>query len=87
MKETKQKHILLKGNGGNQHTLKGEIAVETEQSEFVSISVLKEADLRHEQPSGSFGEHNTLKVEQGEWVTGKQVEFNPFKGTISQVWD
>ena len=48
---------------------------------------MEETDLIHEQPNGKFAEHNTLKVEVGEWVMGKQVEFNPFNQSVSQVWD
>jgi hypothetical protein len=51
------------------------------------VEVLEDSDLRHEQPNGQFAEHNTLKVKKGEWVLGKQVEYNPFKRSISQIWD
>lgn len=85
MKKTNKK-IILKGDGANQHTLYGEFKIE-DKSDFASVSVLKETVLKHEQPDGSFGEHNALKVDKGEWVMGKQVEYNPFKQTISQVWD
>ncbi|HUU87731.1 MAG TPA: hypothetical protein VMX17_08270 [Candidatus Glassbacteria bacterium] len=61
--------------------------MDNEQKEFADITVLKDTVLRHEQPNGSFGEHHALKVDKGNWVMGKQVEYNPFKQTISQVWD
>lgn len=83
----KQKHTILKGEGANQHTLYGDFFIDIEASEFAKISINKETKLKHEEPSGAFGEHNTLLVESGDWVMGKQVEYNPFKGTISQVWD
>jgi len=85
--KNKTKHTILKGEGANQHTLYGEFVMETDHKDFAGISIVKDTDLRHEQPDGSFGEHKSLRVDKGEWVMGKQVEFNPFKGTISQVWD
>ena len=52
------------------------------------VEVTKESLLKHEQPSGAFSnEHQTLKIEKGDWVMGKQVEYNPFERTISQIWD
>jgi len=87
MKKVKQKHTILKGEGANQHTLYGKFEMETNHSDFAEVSVLEETKLRHEQPDGSFGEHFGLKVEEGQWVMGKQVEYNPFKRTVSQVWD
>jgi hypothetical protein len=83
MKNTK--HTILFGNS-NQHTLCGKFKVDDDK-EFANISVMEETDLIHEQPNGKFAEHNTLKVEVGEWVMGKQVEFNPFNQSVSQVWD
>lgn len=82
----KKKHTLLKGEGVNQHTLYGDFAVE-ENTDFAKVEVKKESLLKHEQPDGSFAEHNTLKIEQGNWVMGKQVEFNPFDKKVTQVWD
>jgi hypothetical protein len=86
MKKSNNK-IILKGSGANQHTLYGEFKMEDKQPDFAEVIVLKETVLKHEQPDGSFGEHNALKVDKGEWVMGRQVEYNPFKQTISQVWD
>lgn len=83
----KQKHTLLVGEGTNQHTLYGDFSVE-EVIDFPSIKVDKESLLKHEQPDGSFSnEHKALQVSKGNWSMGKQVEFNPFEGTITQVWD
>ena len=88
MKTTK-KQIILKGQGqgSNQHTLYGNFKMKEDQTFFTDIQVLGESELKHEQPNGSFAEHYTLKVDKGTWVTGKQVEYNPFKRTISQIWD
>lgn len=86
-KEKKQKHTILVGEGINQHTLYGKFEIDTEAREFAEVSVLEETKLKHEEPNGAFAEHNTLVLEQGDWVMGSQVEYNPFKGTISQVWD
>jgi hypothetical protein len=85
MKKSNKKTIL-RGNS-NLHTLHGEFKMDDEQKEFADITVLKDTVLRHEQPNGSFGEHHALKVDKGNWIMGKQVEYNPFKQTISQVWD
>lgn len=85
--KTKKKQTLLKGEGANQHTLYGKFSMEDNHDDFATLTVLENSELRHEQPNGSFGEHNTLKVKKGEWVMGKQVEYNPFKRSISQIWD
>lgn len=86
-KVKKTKEILLKGDGANQHVLHGEFMIEENHSDFASLTVNKKSVLKHEQPDGSFAEHQSLQVDRGGWVMGKQVEFNPFKGTVSQVWD
>jgi ribosomal 30S subunit maturation factor RimM len=83
----KTKHTLLKGEGANQHTLYGDFKIE-EVTDFPSLVVTKESLLKHEQPDGSFSnEHQTLKIESGNWSMGKQVEYNPFEGRITQIWD
>jgi len=43
--------------------------------------------LKHEQPNGSFAEHQSLQVTKGNWVMGRQVEYNPFNQSVSRVWD
>lgn len=86
-KKTKIKNIILKGEGANQHTLYGKFKMEDNHTFFTDIEVLEDSELKHEQPNGQFAEHNTLKVKKGNWVLGKQVEYNPFKRTISQIWD
>jgi len=82
----KKMHTLLKGEGTNQHTLYGEFALK-EKEDFSEVNVLEKSILKHEQPDGSFGEHKALEVEKGEWVMGKQVEYNPFRQEISTIWD
>ncbi len=85
--QKKNKHTLLKGEGTHQHTLYGDFQISDEQ-DFMTIDVLKDSLLKHEQPNGSFSnEHQTLKIEKGNWVMGKQVEYNPFTQSITQVWD
>lgn len=81
------KHIILRGEGANQHVLHGNIQVETQERDFSNIVVTKNGELKHEQPDGSFAEHKTLHVEAGNWVMGRQIEFQPFSQTISRVWD
>lgn len=82
----KQKHTLLLGEGVHQHTLYGNFMV-GEQPYFTEVNVMEESLLKHEHPNGNFGEHQTLKVETGEWVMGKQVEYNPFNQSITRIWD
>jgi hypothetical protein len=83
----KQKHTLLKGEGINQHTLYGDFLIE-EKTDYSILKVEKDSVLRHEQPSGLFSnEHKALQVEKGDWVMGKQVEFNPFTQSITRIWD
>jgi hypothetical protein len=83
-----KKHTLLKGEGSNQHTLYGDFSMNTEVLDFPTIRVTKDSILKHEKPNGDFSnEHKALQVDKGNWVMGKQVEYNPFKRTISQVWD
>lgn len=83
MKQNKQ--TLLKGQN-NLHTLYGNFSVTTED-EYQNIEVKETSLLKHEIPSGAKAEHETLEVQTGNWVTGKQVEWNPFNREISLVWD
>lgn len=87
MKRKENKKTLLKGEGIHQHTLYGNFDIADEVIDFAEFSVKKDSLLKHEKPNGSFGEHNTLRVKKGEWVLGKQVEFNPFDQKVSRVWD
>ena len=83
----KNRHTLLKGEGIHQHTLVGNFTINENETEFTNISVSNDSDLVHEKPDGSFGEHKTLKVVSGKWKMGKQVEYNPFDGRVTQIWD
>ena len=87
MKKKLTKKTLLKGEGANQHTLYGTFAMEDKPTDFAEVFVAKDSLLRHEQPNGLHAEHETLQVEAGGFVMGKQVEYNPFKRSISQIWD
>jgi hypothetical protein len=98
-----EKKTLIVGNGGHRHNLVGKIAVKNTKDDihtlngnanvndvvedFVEIDVLKDTELKHQTADEKFGEHNTLKLDKGLWITGKQVEFNPFDGKVSRVWD
>jgi hypothetical protein len=84
--EKKTKHTLLLGEGVHQHTLYGKFMV-GQEPDFTEVNVMEESLLKHEHPNGNFGEHETLKVESGQWVMGKQVEFNPFNEKITRIWD
>ena len=81
------RHIILRGEGANQHVLHGDFQVETQERDFSNLVVNKAGQLRHEQPDGSFAEHKTLHVEAGNWVMGKQVEYNPFRREVTRIWD
>ena len=82
----KTKHTLLVGEGVHQHTLYGSFNI-GEQTDFMELVVSEESLLKHEHPNGNFGEHKTLQVEDGKWVMGKQVEFNPFSQKVTRIWD
>ena len=84
-----RKTILL-GEGVHQHTLVGKFEMENDTivKDFATIKVKETTMLEHEKPNGGWsGEHKTLVVEQGKWVMGQQIEYSPFSGTISRVWD
>lgn len=101
--EVLEKKTLIVGNGGHRHNLVGKIAVKNTNEDihkiegnarvndvvedFVEINVLSDTELKHQTANGKFGEHNTLKLDKGLWVTGKQVELNPFDGKVTRVWD
>jgi len=89
MKKTpiKKSHTLLKGEGINQHTLYGKFGIEEGKSDLMELSVKEDSILKHETPSGEFAEHQALKIEQGEWIMGRQVEYNPFDKKVTRVWD
>lgn len=81
-----KRHTLLKGEGIHQHTLYGEFDIDNKM-EMSTLVVTADSKLVHETPTREFAEHKTLIIEQGNWVMGRQVEFNPFNGSISRVWD
>jgi hypothetical protein len=88
MKKTLKKHTLLVGEGINQHTLYGSFSMDTDVLEFPEINVKEDSELKHEKPNGSWSnEHKTLMVDKGNWVMGKQVEYNPFSQEITRIWD
>jgi hypothetical protein len=87
MKKRTKKQTLLLGEGIHQHTLYGTFDIENEMTDFAEVEVIEESLLKHEHPNGSFGEHKTLTIERGNWVMGKQVEYNPFSGKVERVWD
>lgn len=87
MKNLKKSYTLLKGEGVNQHTLYGEFVLDETQTDFVPVVIKEDSVLKHEQPNGTFAEHETLKVEKGKWVMGRQVEYNPFDRKVTRVWD
>ncbi len=81
-----QKLTVLKGEGSNIHTIYGNI-IHSEVMDYMQLDV-KDSILKHEKPNGQFSnEHNALQLPDGKLVTGKQVEYNPFKQEISRVWD
>ena len=90
MKRVKKQTLLL-GEGIHQHTLYGDFRIaddfDNTTDNYTEVIVEKESELKHEHPNGSFGEHKTLKIEQGDWVMGKQVEYNPFSQRVERVWD
>lgn len=85
--KTHTKKTLLLGETINQHSLYGKFAMDEQVTDFADILVKEESILRHEEPNGNFAEHKALKIEQGNWVMGKQVEYHPFNQTVSRVWD
>lgn len=88
MKNFKQK-TLLRGEGIHQHTLYGEFETDTEvaDKDFTKVTVKEQSLLKHEHPNGSFAEHKGLHLKEGNWVMGRQVEYSPFTGDITKVWD
>ena len=66
----------------------GNFSIDTEATEFSDIVVTKDSVLKHEKPNGDFSnEHKALQVEKGNWVMGKQVEYNPFNQQVTRIWD
>lgn len=86
-KTLKNKQVILRGEGLNEHVLYGDFKIENEETDFSTIHVSKEGVLQHEDPSGKFAEHYTLPLKKGIWAQGRQVEYNPFNESIQNVWD
>ena len=81
-----EKRVLLLGEGIHQHTLYGRIENDNRFSED-DIILDDDGILVHEKPDGSKGEHHSLLVDKGRWIMGRQVEFDPFSGHVTRVWD
>jgi hypothetical protein len=87
MKKFKKKTLLV-GEGVHQHTLYGEFVMDSESEGFVTIQVTKDSELRHEKPNENWSnEHKTLIIDKGNWVMGKQVQYNPFNQRVERVLD
>ena len=87
MKKAKKKQTILFGEGIHQHTLYGNFKSEKDLNDFAVLDITEDSILKHELPNGKFGEHNALSIEKGQWVMGKQVEYNPFTQKVTRVWD
>jgi hypothetical protein len=83
----KERHTLLLGEGIHQHTLYGKFGIGETNGELLELEVNETSHLRHEKPNRTFGEHETLKIDKGKYVMGKQVEYNPFTQKVTRVWD
>ncbi len=81
-----EKRVLLLGEGIHQHTLYGRIENNNQFSEN-DIILDEDGVLVHEKPDGSKGEHHSLLVAKGRWIMCRQVEFDPFSGHVTRVWD
>lgn len=82
-----KRHTVLVGSS-NKHTLIGNFTVVEDADEFSEILVKTPSILKHEQDGGKWsGEHKSLLVEEGKWTLGRQVEFNPSRREITQIWD
>ncbi|HUC95331.1 MAG TPA: hypothetical protein VMR76_00035 [Candidatus Saccharimonadia bacterium] len=86
MKNQKVK-VLLKGEGKNQHVLRGNFIADEQLQDFDVLTIEPGTVISHEEPSGRHAEHETLPVEKGCYILGKQVEWNPFTHSISGIWD
>ena len=85
--KSQQRTEVLKGEGVNSHILYGEAEISQSEGSYETIELREPGLLRHEDPNGNHAEHQTLFVESGRWVMGRQVEFNPFDRKITRVWD
>ena len=78
----KNKEVLLNEGSAHLHVLIGDFEKNENKVVVRGLTI-----LRHETPTGHFAEHQTLLLEEGEWVLARQVEFNPFDRTVTQIWD
>lgn len=76
-KNSPKRHVLLEGEGVNRHVLYGAAEVGN-GTDYQEVRLLEDGHLRHEDPEGAHAEHQTIRIEQGEWVMGLQVEHDPF---------
>lgn len=90
-KKTTKKLLILKGEGRHEHVLVGEEITYVEPAKgqpLSEIHVGRGGLLTHIDPAtGEHAEHNTISVDEGTWLVGRQVEFNPFDNSISNVFD
>jgi hypothetical protein len=78
----KNKEVLLNEGSAHLHVLIGDFEKNENKVVVKGLTI-----LRHETPTGKFAEHQTLLLEEGKWVLARQVEFNPFDRTVTQIWD
>ena len=76
-RKKKNRTVLLKGEGENQHVLYGESVVSPGTS-YRSVKMKEDGVLMHEDPEGRHAEHRSIRIRKGEWVMGLQVEYDPF---------
>ena len=85
--KTMKKQTILVGEGVHQHTLYGSFKSNNELSDFAELEVLEDTLLKHEKPNGEFAEHKGLMVSKGNWVMGKQIQWNPFTKSNIRILD
>lgn len=86
-----RKELLLSGTQNN-HFVNGEFTIEKRKigEDEVLVIKVKEGEyawLSHENKDGSEGEHRCIKLEPGEYIVGKQVEFDYKRRLIRQIRD
>lgn len=85
----KQKVLILKGEGRHEHVLEADVLeYDKKEERLSSVTVGPNGLLTHVDPlTGDLAEHNTIPLEEGTWLVGRQVEWQPFENTISGVFD
>lgn len=90
-KNTTKKLLILKGEGIHEHVLEADMIEHPERKEgdrLSEIHVGKNGMLTHVNPvTGKPAEHNTIPMEEGTWLVGRQVEYSPFDQSITNVFD